>query len=453
MSQQISKASKSRELNDALHDKMCALVKKQEDEKRKLTPEETQEWDRMDAEYETRIAEIVRYETLEKHEIESARLDERHAGRELPEPGNGDGNDERELKKKSDRKVLRAFLSQHPNKWDTETRDLIHKNQENVPPEASAMGDGLVLQGRRDLALHPTDAWVQMEKRVLTAAGHETVAEEFMRELDVAALAFSGIDQAARFVNTATGADMPWPTADDTANSGRLLVEDAAAADLDATFAAVTFGAFLYTSDFAKMPNQLLQDSAFNLESEVARMLGIRLGRIRNTHGTTGTGSSQPRGIVTAVLADTTPVIAASATAIAYEDLLDLQHAVDPAYRPRGAFMMHDSIVKILKKLLDLDGRPLWASGIAVREPQTILGHRFFINQAMDSAVVEDAESILFGDMSKYIIRRVINPTLVRLNERFAEKYQTAFIMFDRWDSDLVDAGTGPIQILSHNLV
>ena len=445
MSQQISKASESRKLNDALHDKMCALVKKQEDEKRPLKPEETQEWDRMDAEYETRIAEIVRYETLEKHEIESARLDERHAGRELPESGNGDGNDERELKRESDRKVLRAFISQPDSKWDAETRGLIQENQQGVPPEAAAMGSGFVLQGRRDLA--------RMEKRVLTAAAHETVAEEFMREMDVAALDFSGIDQAVRMINTATGADMPWPTADDTANSGRLLAEAAAAADLDSAFAAIVFQAFLYTSDFAKVPNQLLQDSAFNLESELARMLGIRLGRIRNTHGTTGTGSAQPRGIVTAVLADTAPVIAASATAIAYEDLIDLQHAVDPAYRPRGAWMMHDSIVKILKKLLDLDGRPLWSSGIAVREPQTILGHRFFINQAMDSAVVEDAESILFGDMSKYIIRRVINPVLVRLNERFAELYQTAFIMFDRWDSDLVDSGTGPIKILSHNLV
>ncbi len=31
--------------------------------------------------------------------------------------------------------------------------------------------------------------------------------------------------------------------------------------------------------------------------------------------------------------------------------------------------------------------------------------------------------------------------------------FQTGIVMFDRWDSDLVDAGTGPIKVLDHNLV
>jgi HK97 family phage major capsid protein len=70
----------------------------------------------------------------------------------------------------------------------------------------------------------------------------------------------------------------------------------------------------------------------------------------------------------------------------------------------------------------------------------------------MDSTLVEDNESVLFGDFSKYVIRRALNPVLMRLNERYAEYFQTGFVMFERWDSDLIDAGGDPIKVISHNL-
>ena len=226
------------------------------------------------------------------------------------------------------------------------------------------------------------------------------------------------------------------------------------ATNVDPTLAAVTFGAWLYTSDIVLVPNQLIQDAAFNIETELARLLGVRLGRILNTHGTTGTGSSQPRGIVTALMADVTPVVPVSATALSYLDLVEVMHAVDPAYRnqPKVAWMFHDQILMTLKQMLDDANRPIWAGGIAVREPDTILGKPYFINQAMDSTIAEDKETVIFGDFSKYIIRRVLNPILIRLNERYAEFYQTGFVMFDRWDSDLVNGAANPLQIITHNL-
>jgi HK97 family phage major capsid protein len=277
-----------------------------------------------------------------------------------------------------------------------------------------------------------------------------------MRELDVALLDHAGIAQAARIIETDTGADMPWPTIDDTGNSGHLLAElSAAATNVDPTIAAVTFGSWLYTSDIVLIPNQLIQDSAFNIETEIARLLGVRLGRILNTDGTLGSGSSKPRGIVTALMADTTPVVPVAAAALSYLDLVEVMHAVDPAYRnqPKVAWMFHDQILMALKQMLDDANRPIWAGGIAVREPDTILGKPYFINQAMDSTIAEDKETVIFGDFSKYIIRRVLNPILIRLNERYAEYYQTGFVMFDRWDSDLVNGAADPLAIITHNLV
>lgn len=418
----ISKAQEFRRLNAELHAKMCAIVQLGETENRDLTSEEGQEWDRMDAEYVARVAQIAQHETLEVRDREQNALDSRRAGRE---PGGAGAAAEEQ--RASVNRAFRNFCGQNPSEWDEETRTIIQNRRAALPPEVRALG----LTG---------------------AAGGFTVPEDFMTELDKALLSYSGIAQAARMINTDGGAAMPWPTVNDSGNAGALLAEgNAAADDVDPTFDAITFDAYVYTSKILRVANQLLQDTAFPLESELALMLGERLGRIMNTHGTLGTGTSQPRGVVTAVIADTTPIPAAGAAALTYNDLIDLQHGVDPAYRARNpVWMMHDTILSIIKKIVDGDSRPLWSAGLAVREPDTILGHRFFINQDMDAVLQADAESILFGDFTKYVIRRVQNPVLVTLRERYAEYFQTAFVMFSRWDSDLVDAGTGPIQVLQH---
>jgi HK97 family phage major capsid protein len=447
----VSKAQELRRNQVESHGRMSALLEKASVEKRVMTAEENAEFDRLDAEYKARAVDIARHEATETRERDLAELDKRKAGREGDPPGGGTEDPEQ---RKRDKKALRTFIAKPPSEWDPEVRETVSKMQSAIPAEARAMGHGFALSGLRGRTMGEEFKSAK-EQRALTAAGNTTVAEEFMDELDVSMKDYSGIFQAARVVNTETGADMPWPTANDTANTGALLAETSAANDTtDPTLSEVVLQAFLYTSKIVRVPNQLLQDAAFAMESELAKLLGVRLGRIMNTHGTTGDGSSKPRGVVTAALADTTPVIPASATALAYADLVKLQHAVDPAYRnkPKTAWMFHDKILEVLKKLVDSDGRPLWAPSITVGAPDRLLGHPWFVNQDMDATIVEDNESVLFGDFSHYIIRRALNPVLLRLNERYAEFFQTGFVMFERWDSDLVDGNGDPIKVLSHNL-
>lgn len=449
----ISKAQELRRKQVETHARMTALIDAADKAGRSLSAEENTEWAKLDAEYNARSADIQKHEQTEKREQELGELDKRKAGRDGD--AGGAGGDDAEQHKR-DRHALRSFIAQPPSEWDPETRAAVGRMQASVPAEARALGQGFVLGGRRGRTDASGKFLSAREQRALTAAGNTTVAEVFMDELDVAMKDFSGVLQAARVVNTENGADMPWPTATDTANTGALLAETNPANDsTDPTLSEVVLQAFLYTSKIVRVPNQLLQDAGFDLESELAKMLGIRLGRILNTHGTTGTGSSQPRGIVTAVLADTSGgVIPASATALAYDDLVKVMHAVDPAYRrAKGvAWMFHDKILEILKKLKDTTGRPLWAPSVTVGAPDNLLGHPWYINQDMDSTLAEDNESVLFGDFSHFIIRRALNPVLLRLAERYAEYFQTGFVMFERWDSDLINGAAKPIQVITHNL-
>jgi HK97 family phage major capsid protein len=108
-------------------------------------------------------------------------------------------------------------------------------------------------------------------------------------------------------------------------------------------------------------------------------------------------------------------------------------------------FMMHDSTLKAIKKLKDTSGRPLFLPGISSAAPDTILGYPFQINQSM-GVLGTTIKSILFGALDKYIVRDVRGIELLRLDERFAEFGQVAFLAFARFDGNLLNAGTNPVK-------
>ena len=81
----------------------------------------------------------------------------------------------------------------------------------------------------------------------------------------------------------------------------------------------------------------------------VVNRLATRLSRITNTHFTVGTGSSQPFGIVTRAASGRSAPPADND--VIYDDLVDLEHSVDPAYRRNAAYMMNDASVKTIRRI------------------------------------------------------------------------------------------------------
>jgi HK97 family phage major capsid protein len=109
--------------------------------------------------------------------------------------------------------------------------------------------------------------------------------------------------------------------------------------------------------------------------------------------------------------------------------------------------MMHDSTLKLLKEILDKYGRPLFQPGITVGAPDTLNGYPYSINNDLP-AVALNSKSLLFGQFSKYTVRRVREVAIVKLSERYADYGQVAFIGFARYDGQLMDAGTHPVKYL-----
>jgi HK97 family phage major capsid protein len=292
--------------------------------------------------------------------------------------------------------------------------------------------------------------------------GGYIIPQGFSGQLEEAKKWFGGIEGVVDKFTTETGNPFPWPTINDTTNKGRIIGQNVQVTETDFTFGQVTFNAYIGSSDLVLIPLALMQDSYFDLDALTARLLGTRLGRLYNWKCTVGTGNSEPTGIVTAAVAagNINQFPTGETTAIAYNDLINTEGVVDPAYRynPSSLWMMPDAQLKLLKKLVDGNNRPLWQPGLTasfregaavdlVASKPTILDHPYVINQDMASPAA-NAYSLLFGDVSTFKVREVAGGTTVlRLVERYADYLQVGFIAFQRFDANLIDAGTHPVAV------
>lgn len=278
------------------------------------------------------------------------------------------------------------------------------------------------------------------------SSGGFTIGETMVQSLERAMLAFGGILQVADVIRTASGDPMSWPTADDTGNTGEQLGESGGVnTTTDPTFGQVLWNAYKFSSKAILVPQELLEDSVFDLAGVISEMLGERLGRIQNNKYTLGSGAGTPKGITIAAAAGITT---ASTTAIAFDEIIDLEHTIDPSRRalPGVGYMFHDGILQALRKLKDGEGRYLWQSGANSGAPDTLNTKPYTINQDMQSTIATGTITMLFGQFSKYKVRQVNQIRLYHLQERYRDNDQDGFMAFIRADGNLLDAGDNPVK-------
>jgi HK97 family phage major capsid protein len=283
------------------------------------------------------------------------------------------------------------------------------------------------------------------------SAGGYTIPEGFYAQLISGLKAYGGIREAgATILSTASGASLPIPMVDDTGNVGAILAENTAASEQDLTFGQKVLGAYKYTSKVVLVSYELMQDSAFDMQTFLAGKLAERIGRITNTHFTTGDGSSKPYGVVTGAASGKAGATGQT-TSVTFDDLVDLQFSVNRSYRNSGArWMMADSTFKALRKLKDNEGLPIWGTGVQNGAPDTLLGYQVVINDDV-AAMAASAKSILFGDFSTYFIRDVQGVELYRIADKYIESGQVGFVAFSRHDGVLVNAGTNPVKYYANS--
>ena len=266
------------------------------------------------------------------------------------------------------------------------------------------------------------------------------VPQEFSNELDVATLFTGEVERLAKKLNTASGGLLDYPTVDDTGTDAILTSESSAVTTADMTFANKQLSAYNYSS-LVKVSAQLLQDSAFDLNSFLVEAMGERIARATNSAFTTGDASSKPQGIVTG---STKGADAGTATAISADDILNLIYSIDASYRNKPSFglMAHDNIIAAIRALgVDASNDfPIFIPSLEVGQPDRVMGIPIYVNNDMDSSIATTKKTLLAADFSKYVVRNAGGVQFLRLNERFMNELEVGFIAYKRADGAVLNS-------------
>lgn len=171
-----------------------------------------------------------------------------------------------------------------------------------------------------------------------------------------------------------------------------LVAEEGSYGDTDDAFGQVVLHAYKF-GRICKASDELIADSAFDISAHLAESFGRAIGKAEAGYFWTGTGSSQPQGVLTAA---GTGVTAASASVITADEIIDLFYSLDEQYRDNAAFVMNNATLAAVRKLKDGEGHYLWAPGFD-GQPATLMGKRVYTSANIPT-IAANKKVIAFGD-------------------------------------------------------
>ena len=289
-------------------------------------------------------------------------------------------------------------------------------------------------------------ATIEQRAGIAGLSGGLIIPKTLASEIEVALKAYGGMFEAATILNTSHGGDLILPTVNDTSAKATIVSEYDQSTKRAPSFGSVVLKAYTYRTPIIPVSQELIQDSAFDLDALLSRLLADSFSRGVNEDLTTGNGTGKPTGIVTAATACTTQ---AAATSIKLDDIIDLIKSVNSAYARNGKFMFNRNTLWELAKIKDQTGRYIWQDSTREGTPATLFGKQYVLNDDMADIGAGNA-SVLFGDLTKYNIRLVQSFRVIRLNELLAEYLSIGLFGIARVDGNLLDAGTNPVKKLVH---
>lgn len=340
--------------------------------------------------------------------------------------------------------AIEKVMALEVEKDHKDVEEFRRKPENKAEAEGRAMFAKLLRHGPSALS---TDELNKIRNTMSVGTGSQggyTVQTDVAKELIDTLKAYGGMRGVASSITTSQGNPLGYPTSDGTSESGEWVAENVQASAADPSFGTVGLNAFKASTKIITIPYELIQDSTIDVIAMVNKRQRDRLGRTMNQGFTTGSGTGQPLGFVPAA---SVGKIGASGqtTTVLFDDLVDLQESIDQAYKDAGTcqFMMHQQTRKVVRKMKDGAGRPIWAEayemGIKSGIPAQLLGEDVVINNDMAQPGA-NAKTIGYGDFSKYMIRDVLDLILFRFDDSaFATKGQVGFLGWARAGGNLLD--------------
>lgn len=200
-------------------------------------------------------------------------------------------------------------------------------------------------------------------------------------------------------------------------------------------FSEKSIGAHKLTA-LIKVSEELLNDSAFDLESYFSQEFARQISNAEEDAFVTGTGTDRPFGIFDEKEGGEVGVTTAGAT-ITADELIDLYHSLRAPYRKKAVWLLNDSTIQAVRKLKDENKQYIWQPSLQVGLPDTLLGRPVYTTNSIPG-VAAGEKVIAFGDLSYYWIGDRTGITFKRLNELYADRGQIGFLATKRVDARLV---------------
>jgi HK97 family phage major capsid protein len=258
---------------------------------------------------------------------------------------------------------------------------------------------------------------------------------------------YSQVIELARFVgpmletstilNTAGGENLQIPSLS-AYSTGTVTSEAGAIGESDPTFNAFkTLGAYKY-SFLTQISREMVEDAGVDILGFLATQTGNALGYAVNGALTTGTGTVQPTGIVTAAGSGITGGTGVSG-AFTADNLIDLVYSVDTAGRtlPGTGWQMNAQAISAVRKLKDSAGQYLFSPSLSADARDLLLGYPIFENPAM-VAPATSAKSVIFGHLPSYFARTVGGLRLDRSDDYAFQNDLITFRATMRVDGNLI---------------
>jgi HK97 family phage major capsid protein len=403
-----------REQRKRIHNQMLNLNEKAEKETRDLTAEETGEYDKL----------LDEFEELEHRVRRSSQL----AGMR------------RELEEEK-RMVFLPEGQKAPdslNEYRSQTGAMVARDE---PEYRQAFYHYLT-------AKNPSTELEVEEHRVMSkatgGAGGYVVPTSMYDEI-IRSLRFQGsVASLAKVITTGSGDTLNVPS-NPTHGTATWTAENVAFTASDEVFATLAYSAYKAATTII-VSEELLEDSAFPLDSFLASEFGERISVVEETAYVIGDGSGKPAGLLaTDATANITLATAAvgNSTAFTYSALVTAIFTLPSQYRANASFIVNDGSARNMYLMLDSQNRPLWNVNVASTGPDTFLGYPINTHPDVPAPAVSKI-SLLFGDWQRaYMIRRVDGFHLQRLAELYANTGQIGFRGWERVDGKVILAAAG----------
>jgi HK97 family phage major capsid protein len=195
--------------------------------------------------------------------------------------------------------------------------------------------------------------------------------------------------------------------------------EAAEVSDDSTTFAQPSIPVYK-AAGFVPISIEALEDEA-NVTAEVARLLAFGKDTLESAAFATGSGSSQPTGIVTALTGTGSVVTSATTDTFAAADVYALDDALPARYRRNASWLANRSIYNLIRRFDTAGGAQMWER-IGNGLPAELLGRPQYESEDMDSSITASAENyvLVYGDFSNYVIADRVGMSIEFIPHLFA---------------------------------